>query len=70
MQHSNVLRRQNVHASARVNVPDLDEARLKGEDIRVRQRKGLRLTLPIDAPVWTRPPAVAVHEEAKVRVVE
>ena len=59
-----------MHARARIDVTDLDEAGLEGEDEGIRQRKRLRLALPVDPPVRARAPAVAVDEEAKVRVVE
>ena len=70
MQHPDVPRRDNVRERACLDVSNLDEAGLEREDVRVGQRKRRRLTLPADLPLRTRAPAVPVHEEGKVRVVE
>ena len=70
MQHPNILSRDNVHASPRNNVPNLDKTRLKGQNVRIGQRKSLRLALPDNLPVRPRAPAVAVHKEGELGVVE
>lgn len=51
-------------------MPNLDEARLKCQDIGVIQRKALRRTFPLDLPVGSRTPAIAINKEAEVRIVE
>jgi hypothetical protein len=51
-------------------MPELDKVRLKRQNIRIRERKRVRVTLPGDLPVRTRPPAVAVDEEGEVAVVQ
>ena len=70
MQHSNVLRGQNMHQHARLHVPYLYKARLESEDIRVEDGEGLRVAFPIDHPVAACSPAVTVDEEAVVGVAE
>ena len=70
MQHTNILRRHYVYTSASIYVPDLDKARLKSKNVRVRQRKCLRLAFPNDLPVLPRSPTVSVHKERKFGVVQ
>jgi hypothetical protein len=52
------------------HVSNLDKARFERENARVIKRKGLRRSFPLDPPIWSCPPAVPVHEETEVRVVE
>ena len=70
MQHANILRRQNMHTSARLDMANLDEARLERQNIRVRQGERLRLSLPGDPPIGPCAPAVAVDEEGEIGVIE
>lgn len=70
MQHPKILGRDDVGERAGLDVADLDEAGLEGEDVRVRERERVRLPLPVDLPVRARAPAVPVHEEGEVGVVE
>lgn len=53
-----------------LDMPNLNKTRLKRKNIRIRQRKRCRVTLPADLPVGTSSPPVAVHEEGEVAVVE
>jgi len=52
------------------HVSNLDKARFKRENIRVMNRKGLRRSFPLDPPIRSCLPAVPVHEETEVGVVE
>lgn len=70
MQHPDVLRRNDVHASARIYVSHLDETRLERKDVGVRQRKRRGRAFPVDLPLRPGPPAVPVDEERELRVVE
>lgn len=70
MQHPDILARHHMDQLARFNVADLDEARLKGQYVRIVECKGLRVAFPLDLPVRPRAPAVSIDEEAKVRIVE
>jgi hypothetical protein len=49
---------------------NLDKARFERENVRVIERKCLRRSFPPDHPIWSCPPAVPVHEETEVGVVE
>jgi hypothetical protein len=49
---------------------NLDKARVKRENVRVTKRKGLRRSFPLDPPIRSCPPAVPVHKETEVGVVE
>lgn len=55
---------------ARLDIANLDEARFKGEDVRVRQGKRLRLSFPVDLPIRPGPPPVTVDEKGEIRVIE
>lgn len=55
---------------ARFDVPYFNEGRLKCKNIRVVECKGLRSTLPLNFPVGPCSPAVPVHKEAEVGIVE
>ena len=70
MKHSNILPSHHMNQFACFDVPYLNEGRLKCENIRVVECEGLRCTLPLNLPVGSCPPAVAVHEEAEVGIVE
>ena len=59
-----------MNQSASFEVPNLYEARLKRQNVRIRQRKGCRSAFPGDFPVGTRSPSIAIHEEGKVSVVK
>lgn len=63
MKHPNVLARQYVDQSTSLNVPDLDEAWLECENVRIRQCKRLRLPFPRNLPIRTCTPAVSIDEE-------
>jgi hypothetical protein len=49
---------------------NLDKASFERENVRVIERKCLRRSLPPDHPISSCPPAVPVHEETEVGVVE
>ena len=70
MQHPNILRRQNMDTSARLHMSNLDEARFESQDIGVRQRERLRLSLPGDAPIGSGAPPVPIDEEGEIGVIE
>lgn len=55
---------------ARLDVTDLDEARLERQDVGVAQGKSLGSAFPLDLPVGSCTPAIAIHEEAEIGVVE
>ncbi len=55
---------------ARLHVSELDEARLEGEDVGIGQRERLRLPFPVDHPVGSRPPAIAIDKQRELAVVE
>ena len=70
MQKPDVFPSHNMNQFARLDVPDLDKARLKRQDVWVIQRKALRCTLPLDLPVWPCTPAIAVDKETEVGVIK
>ena len=70
MQHPNIPPRHHMNQLARLNVSYLDEVGLKGQDVRVVERECLRCSLPLNLPVLSSSPAVAVDEEGEVGVVE
>ena len=53
-----------------VHVTDLDEVRLKRKYVRLEDGKRLRVALPLDQPVREGPPAVAIDEEAEIRIAQ
>ena len=57
-------------ASARLHMSNLNEARFKSQDIGVRQRERLRLSLPGDAPIGSGAPPVPIDEEGEIGVIE
>ena len=57
-------------ASARLHMSNLDEARFESQDIGVRQRERLRLSLPGDAPIGSGAPPVPIDEEGEIGVIE
>ena len=52
------------------DVAHLDETRFKGQDVGIRQGETLWLTFPIDLPVRSGSPTVAIDEEGEVGIVE
>ena len=70
MKHTDILARNYVNQFARFDVPDFNESRLKCKHVGIIEGKRLRRTLPLNLPVGSCPPAVAIHEEAKVGIVE
>lgn len=69
VKHTNVLMRNNMHCIS-VDVPDLNEVRFEGQDPWVRKCEALRLPFPIDPPVWSRSPTIAVNKERKLGIIE
>ena len=51
-------------------MPDFNETRLKGQDIRRANGKAMRIAFPIDPPFRLRSPTVPVNKEAEVRVAQ
>ena len=49
---------------------NLDEARLERENVRITQCKRCRGSLPLDLPILSSAPAIAIDEEAKVGIIE
>ncbi len=70
VQHADVLRRDDMHQLAGLQLAYLDEVWLKRKEVRMREGKGLRPTFPIYNPVRSRPPAISIHKEGEVSVVE
>lgn len=70
MQHPHVLGSDDVDQYASVQVPDFDETRFKGQDVRLENCKCLRITLPGYLPIWERSPTMAIDEKRKVGVTE
>ena len=69
MQHPDVLVWHDVYRVC-VNVSDLNEVGLKRQDPRIGQSETLGLSFPVDSPVGSRSPTVAIHEERELRVIE
>ena len=55
---------------ARLNMSNLNEAWLERENVRIAQCKRCRCPFPLDLPVLSGPPAIAIDEEAEVRIIE
>jgi hypothetical protein len=70
MQHPHILPSHDMNQFARLNVPDLDEARLEGENIGIMQCKALGSAFPLNLPIGSCPPPVTVDKETKVRVIQ
>ena len=70
MQHPDILSRHDMDQLARLDVADLDEARLEGQDVGVAQGEGLGSAFPLDLPVRPCAPPVAIDEKAEIGVVE
>ena len=70
MQKPNILPRHHMNQLTRLNMPDLNETRLKGQDVRIVERETLRRAFPLDLPVGSCSPAIAIHKEAEIRVIE
>lgn len=69
MKHPDVLGRYNMH-SLRLDIPDLDKVWLERQDPGIGEREALWQALPVDPPVRSCAPAIAVDEERELRVVE
>ena len=69
MQHPNILMRHNMHRQT-INIPQFNKIRLKRQNPRRAQRKGLRRALPIHPPLRPSPPPVPIHKERKLAVIE
>jgi hypothetical protein len=52
------------------HLSNLDKSRFKRDNVGVIERKGLWRSFPLDPPIRSCPPAVPVHEETEVGVVE
>jgi len=69
MEHTNVLMGYDMN-SVSVDISDLDEVRLKRKYPRVGEREALRLPFPINSPIGSRSPTIAVDEEGEFGVIE
>lgn len=70
MQHSHVFGSDDVNQHAGIHVTNLDEAWLKCQDVRVENRKRVRIALPSDDPVRSSTPTIPVNKERVIRVAE
>jgi len=70
MEPPDVLRRENVNQATALHMPYLDEARLKGQNVRVEYGECLRVTFPCDSPVGASAPAVAIDVEGVICVAK
>lgn len=70
MQHPDILSSHNVDQLARLDVTYFDKARLERQNIWVAEGEGLGCAFPLDLPVGSCSPAVAVDEKAEIGVVE
>lgn len=70
MQHANILPRDDVDQLTSLNVSDLDEIRLKSEDVWVGKCKCIGVALPGDLPIRTSTPTITVNEEREIAVVQ
>jgi hypothetical protein len=70
MQHANIPSSHNMDQLAGLDISYLDETRLKSQDVRIRKRERSRRAFPGYSPIGPRSPAVAVHEEREIGVVE
>jgi hypothetical protein len=70
MQHSYILSHDYANQLSCFHVSNLDKARFERENVGVIKRKGLRRSFPLDTPIRSCPPAIPVHEETEVGVVE
>jgi len=59
-----------MHTRTRLHMPDLNEARLKSQYVRVGQGKRLGLAFPGNLPVLPGSPAVPIDKEGEVGIVE
>lgn len=69
MQHPDILGRNDIHQRRRFQMPNLDKIRLKGQQVRMRQRETARPAFPIDDPVRPSSPTIPVDEEGEIRVM-
>ena len=53
-----------------VNISDFNEVGLECQDPRVRQGEALRLPFPVNSPIWSGSPSIAVDEERELRIIE
>lgn len=70
MKHSDVLCRKNMDQASTVHMPNLYEAWLEREDIRVEHRKGLWIAFPCDLPIRPCTPTIPIDKEAVISVAE
>ena len=70
MKHANILPSHHMNQFARLNVSYLNEIRLKCQDVRIVECKGLWCSFPLDSPVLSGSPTISVDEEGEVGIVE
>ena len=70
MEHPNIAASHDMNQLTRLDVSDLNETWLKGQDVWIAQRKCLWLAFPSDLPIRSDTPSVAVDEETEVGIVE
>lgn len=70
MQHANILGRENMHQHARLHMTNLHEARLKGADVWIEDGERLWIAFPVDHPITSSTPAIAIDKEAVVSVAQ
>ena len=70
MQHTDVLRGDNMYQLASLQLPYLNEVWFKRKEVRMRKGKGLRPAFPVYNPIRSRPPTISIYKEREVGVVE
>jgi len=69
MEHANILMRYDMDC-IRIDIPDFDEVRFKCKYPRVGECEALRLTFPINSPIRSSSPTIAVNEERELGIIE
>ena len=70
MQHPHVLSSHHMYQFTRLDVSDLNEARLKGKNIGVVQCKTLWRAFPLYPPIRPSSPPIAINKKAEIRIIE
>lgn len=63
VKHPDILACDDVTQLTGLNVANLNEIRLKCQDVGVIEREGLRRALPIDSPVLSCSPSITIDEK-------
>jgi hypothetical protein len=69
MEHADILVWYNVY-SVRIDVSNFNEVGLECQYPRIRESKALWQAFPINSPIRSGPPTIAVDEERKLGVVQ